>query len=325
MTTIKVAVVGASGESGQSIVNALLESTNPKFEVTALTRPQSLNKPVNAQLQSRGVKIIPADLRGPSEKLVEILTGIDVVISAIYFNSLDDEYPLADAAKAAGVKRFVQSALMIVIPPRGVVSFRDKKEEILNYIQKIRLPYTYIDAGWWHQIMVPRLPSGRFDHILSPAHGDMPITLDGNVRTALSDLRDVGRYVARIIADPRTLNKRVHVYNEVYTQNKVYELVERLTGEKLHRKYISDAEALAEVKNAREAYKQNPTDIRALGEWTAAQLLYSWGIRGDNTPEYAQYLGYMNGKELYPDFEYITFEDYVKEALEGKVKGVYQG
>lgn len=33
----------------------------------------------------------------------------------------------------------------------------------------------------------------------------------------------------------------------------------------------------------------------------------------------------MNGKELYPDFEYITFEDYVKEALEGKVKGVYQG
>lgn len=87
--------------------------------------------------------------------------------------------------------------------------------------------------------MVPRLPSGRFDHILSPAHGDMPIALDGNVRTALSDLRDVGRYVARIIADPRTLNKRVHVYNEVYTQNKVYELVERLTGEKLHRKYVS--------------------------------------------------------------------------------------
>ena len=36
------------------------------------------------------------------------------------------------------------------------------------------------------------------------------------------------------------------------------------------------------------------------------------------------YLGYLNGKDLYPDFEYVTFEDYV-EVLDGKAKGVYQG
>lgn len=48
--------------------------------------------------------------------------------------------------------------------------------------------------------------------------------------TALADLRDVGRYVARIIADPRTLNKRVHVYSELYAQNRVYEVVEGLVG-----------------------------------------------------------------------------------------------
>lgn len=81
---------------------------------------------MNTQLQQRGVKVVPADLRGPSDKLVELLSGIDVVISAIYFDSLDDEIPLANAAKAAGVKRFVQSALMIVIPPKGVVDFREK-------------------------------------------------------------------------------------------------------------------------------------------------------------------------------------------------------
>jgi hypothetical protein len=58
------------------------------------------------------------------------------------------------------------------------------------------------------------------------------------VPSALADIRDVGRYVARIIADPRTLNKKVHVYNEVYTRNQVYDLLEKLSGEKLEHKYV---------------------------------------------------------------------------------------
>lgn len=95
-------------------------------EIKALTRPESLSKPVNADLKNRGVDIIPVDLSGPLDKIIEALTGIDVVISAIFFGSLGDEIPLANAAKAAGVKRFVQSAFMVVVPPRGVVNFREK-------------------------------------------------------------------------------------------------------------------------------------------------------------------------------------------------------
>lgn len=72
------------------------------------------------------MKVVSADLSGPSDELVGLLTGIDVVISAIYFDNLDEEIPLANAAKAAGVKRFVQSALMIVIPPKGRCRFSRK-------------------------------------------------------------------------------------------------------------------------------------------------------------------------------------------------------
>ncbi|RAH81521.1 NAD(P)-binding protein [Aspergillus japonicus CBS 114.51] len=326
-TTIRVAIVGASGETGQSIVNALLSSSTPKFEITALTRPQSLHKPTNLALQARGVNIVPADLRGPAAPLIDLLQGIDVVISAIHFDALADEIPLADAAKAAGVQRFVQSALMIVIPPRGVVDFREKKEENLHHIQKLRLPYTYIDAGWWHQLTLPRLPSGRVDHLLPrppAAHPSLPLGLDGNVPTALADLRDVGRYVARIIADPRTVNKRVHVYNEVYTLNRVYEVVERVSGERLGRRFVSEAQARAAVDDARTQLSLTPGDPTALLAHVAAQLFYSWAIRGDNTPEYARYLGYVSGKDLYPDFEYVSFEEYVTEAIRGEGKGVYQ-
>jgi hypothetical protein len=54
-----------------------------------------------------------------------------------------------------------------------------------------------------------------------------------------------------------------------------------------------------------------------------AEYRLSWGIRGDNTPEYARYLGYLDGKELYPDFEFTPFESYVGELLEGKAERPY--
>jgi hypothetical protein len=115
-----------------------------------------------------------------------------------------------------------------------------QKEANLNFIQKLRLPYTYVDVGWWYQITLPRLPSGGFDHVLASSQPDNPIGLDGNVPSALAALRDVGRYVAKIITDPRTLNKRVHVYNELLKRNEVYDKVETLAGEQLPRSYVSD-------------------------------------------------------------------------------------
>ncbi|OTA92675.1 hypothetical protein M434DRAFT_74189 [Hypoxylon sp. CO27-5] len=324
MAKITVAVVGASGETGQSIVDGLLNSPDAEFDITAITRPQSLNKLANAKLRERGVKVVPADLNGPQDKLISLLSNIDIVVSAIFYRSLADEIPLANAAKAAGVKRFVPSAFMIIVPPRGVVDFRAKKEDNLNYIQMLRLPYTYIDAGWWYQLSLPRLPSGRFDDALPPGMPDFPIGLDGNVPSALADIRDIGRYVARIITDPRTLNKRVHVYNEVYTQNQIHDTVEKLTGESLPRSYISEEDAISRIDNARKELNSAPENPKAIDILTPHQLFYSRSIRGDNTPEYANYLGYLNGKELYPDFQFIKFEDYVKEVLDGRAKGVYQ-
>lgn len=79
------------------------------------------------------MQVIPADLRGPQTELVKILSGIDVVISAIFYGSLADEMPLSTAAKAAGVKRFVQSAYNIPAPLRGVINLRDQVRNCLQY------------------------------------------------------------------------------------------------------------------------------------------------------------------------------------------------
>ncbi|KAL0932189.1 isoflavone reductase family protein [Colletotrichum truncatum] len=324
--SIRVAIVGATGETGGSITNALLESTDVKFwsqEVTALARPESIQKPAYTELKQRSVTIVPANLNGPQDDLVKVLRGIDVVVSAIAFTSLSDEIPLANASKAAGVKRFVQSALMVVIPPRGVVDFREKKDDILSHILKIRLPYTYIDAGWWYQIAFPRLPSGKIDYAIPSDYSGNLLGADGNVPIALADIRDVGRYVARVIADPRTINKKVFVYSEVLPQNQIYEAFEKASGEKLERQYISETELLSNIEAARSLANTNPENSDAVRQFVKGQLLHSIAIRGDNTPENAEYLGYLDGKALYPDFPYIKFDDFVGDLLIGKAKGVY--
>lgn len=46
-------------------------------------------------------------------------------------------------------------------------------------------------------------------------------------------------------------------------------------------------------------------------------------MRHDNTPKNAEYLGYINARELYPDFEYISFADFVDELIAGKVERPY--
>jgi len=43
---------------------------------------------------------------------------------------------------------------------------------------------------------------------------------------------------------------------------------------------------------------------------------YSWGVRGDNNIHNAEYLGYMLGKDLYPDLEGTSIDEYIQELLD---------
>lgn len=61
---------------------------------------------------------------------------------------------------------------------------------------------------------------------------------DGHVKNGITDLRDVGRYVARIIHDERTLNKFVYYFGEVTSQEETFKLLEELSGETIPRQYV---------------------------------------------------------------------------------------
>ncbi|RKL19591.1 hypothetical protein BFJ72_g15148 [Fusarium proliferatum] len=306
---MKVAILGATGATGSSIINALLESGN--FTITALVRPQSVDRPSTKKLEAKGVNIVSFDVNDPAEESAEKLKGQDIAIAAISIAATRDQIPFATAAKLAAVKRFIPTSFGLVVPPKGMVDLRDHKEDVLNHIKKLYLPYTSIDIGWWFQFTLPRLPSGRLDTTYSGVGG--PIPGDGNTPSAFTDNRDFGNYVARIIADPRTLNQSVFVYSEMITLNKLYDLFEKLSGETIPREYISEEELKAKLAKLGTDVL-HPTDERFFDK-IVTQFWYSWGVRGDNTVDYAQYLGYLLGNELYPDVKLTSFSDYIQQLL----------
>ncbi|TPX17886.1 uncharacterized protein E0L32_002987 [Thyridium curvatum] len=297
---MKVAIVGATGETGRSIVNGLANSSTI-FEITALVRPASKDKPAVQALKTKGVQVVPIDLQGPLNELVSVLDGVDIVISAIHYQSLADEIPLSNAAKAAGVGRYVPC-------------FFATKEDILDHIQRLCLPYTVIDVGWWFQLTLPDVPSGRFSYALvAPSN---TIVAGGDTPCALTDVRDVGVYVAKIITDPRTLNKKVFAFTETKTQNQVFELVQKMSGEKPIGSELSAANLKQKVAELMKSSAIN--QVRAQFEYWN-----SWGLRGDNTPEYAKYLGYLIADELYPGLKGQSLEAFIQDIIDGKGEKVY--
>lgn len=314
--TLKVALVGATGETGSSIINALLAHKD-QFSLVALVRPTSLSKPSNKTLQSANVELRACDLTSPISTLTPLLTDIDILISAIGPMDQAAQIPLATAAKAAGIKRFIPCNFLPVIPPGGLHMLRDEKERINNHIKQLHLPYTIVDVGWWYQLCVPAVPSGKTDYAIGFSANE--VAGDGSVVSGVTHLKDIGRYVARIIGDQRTLNRYVFVFNELWSQTQILDLWERKSGEKVARTSVSVEELQERIASA----PDDETDMAKLMKKIPAQYMYSWGVRGDNTPEYAEYLGYLTGKQLYPDFVYTPFEEYVEEVLGGKAKTVY--
>lgn len=62
---------------------------------------------------------------------------------------------------------------------------------------------------------------------------------DGTAPNILTDLRDVGRFVARIILDDRTINKYVYTSGDVLSENDIYRIAEEVSGEKLEPDRVS--------------------------------------------------------------------------------------
>ena len=61
---------------------------------------------------------------------------------------------------------------------------------------------------------------------------------DGNVKTAITDLRDVGTFMERIITDSRTLNRYIFCWAEEWTQKELFALGQELSRDEFVKKEV---------------------------------------------------------------------------------------
>lgn len=128
----------------------------------------------------------------------------------------------------------------------------------------------------------------------------------GQVKCAVTDGRDIGKFAARIIEDDRTLSQYVFCWTEETTQNEAFALAERISG----RKFEVESLSVEEMRRREEA----KDIIKAL----MMETNHSLWIRGDNVVEKAktkEYGGALDARELYPDLgkELKSLEDYAKD------------
>lgn len=275
-------------------------------------------------IKARGINIVIGSLADSLDDLVTVLRGYDTIINAISAATPQQlVLALTDAVAQAKPKRYVPCSFATICPPGGVMALRDDKEEIFHRVWYHKIPYTIIDVGFWHQISVPKIPSGKFDQFI--ARPENTIIAEGDVKSMLSDKRDIGRWVARIIRDDRTLNKKVFACSDVLSQNELIRVVEEKSGEKVELTHVSKEQFMQGLKEARAAASQAKDTSGYKSFLARASFEYSLNkaIRGDNTPEVGEYLGYLDARELYPDFKPLKYVNFIEELLEGKGKKPY--
>lgn len=94
--------------------------------------------------------------------------------------------------------------------------------------------------------------------------------------------------------------------------------VEAATGKEVPRDVISAADLEARIAKLRIAAAADPTSVGPLLDLAMSQYRHSRHVRGDNVPDRARYLGYLDGKTLYPDLKCTSLRDFIRDVADGK-------
>ncbi|CAG8533472.1 10495_t:CDS:2 [Paraglomus occultum] len=225
ITTVTVA--GGTGGLGFHIVDALL--SDGSFKVKVLRRlPKTANEKAEL-LASKGAEIIYADYN-QHDDLVKALSGTDALISAASpavakhesdFDAL--QMPLLNAAKAAGVRRFIPSEWGVETKP-GDHPLTDTKAAFREKVEQSGLEYTRIACG----LFAEYLGWCGFDVKNKTAK----FYVDPDTTVAVTCMSDIGKYAAESLKLEACRNASIKVAGSRYSLKEILKLFEEATGSK---------------------------------------------------------------------------------------------
>ncbi|KAJ2394710.1 hypothetical protein GGI05_001916 [Coemansia sp. RSA 2603] len=144
----KIVVVGSSGTLASYFIDAFKQAGN-EFQVTLLTRPQSVNKLKQQVSNLPQFNIRPVDYTNEAE-LVDALRGQEVLLSLLAIEGLSQQINIIRAAQKAQVKWIIPSEFGLdnshsELRKTQLLADKIKTRELLETENDI--PYTYILTG----------------------------------------------------------------------------------------------------------------------------------------------------------------------------------
>ncbi|KAK9148186.1 hypothetical protein Scep_006943 [Stephania cephalantha] len=308
----RVLVLGGTGYLGKRLVKASLRLGHPTY---VLQRPENcmdINKiQLLLRLKKHGAKFIEGSL-SDDESLVRAVNQVDVVISALSSSDTSTtatqlQLKIVDAIKHAGnVKRFIPAEFCID-PARMIHDLEPAKTlnvrmmDVRKAIVEAKIPYTTVAANCFAAYFVPNLCQLG---TMLPPKDKVCIFGDGNAKAIYLDENDIATYTIKTIDDSRTINKTLHLMpsKNILSQNELVEMWEKISGTKLERSTMPAEDYLAIMNGA--------------------HPLIQFGISHNYPIFYEGYLKHFELKEgdeeatvLYPDVEYTTVEEYLRQYL----------
>jgi len=261
-----VAVIGATGQQGRSVVKALLE-----LEVAVRALVRDPDTPAARDLLAAGADVVKAD-QEDLESLEQALTNVSSLFYMTTFEGADGTEgeirrgrAVATAAARAGVPRVVYSSVGGAERSTGIPHF-ESKYQVETYLGST-VPSTILRPVFFMENLVPQLvPDGDGEIVIRmPMPGDIPMQMIG--------VRDIGRAAARLLTDPEAIEgNAIEVAADELTLDEVARQVGEVLGvptrfETIPLEYLGDDEDLKAMFRwfaVGDAYKADLGASRAL-------------------------------------------------------------
>jgi putative NADH-flavin reductase len=265
MTIKTVTLVGASGNLGGPVLDALVAAGH--FDVTVIQRQSSKSNP------SQAVPVVRVADSWDVEELKGKLKGQDAVIACFPLKDTAEHLRLAEAAAAAGVKRFIPADFGSVDArsayARKLVKLFEKKVEVRERLEDLAaksggaFTWTSLVAGHFFDW---GLANGFLHFDLKTKKAD--ILGDGTRKSSNSTLGQIGKAVVQILLKPEeTENRVLLIQSFCISQLDVLRSLEKATGSKWTADYVDIDEFVAKHKAQADAGNKDSIEdlVFALG------------------------------------------------------------
>lgn len=237
MAIQNVALIGASGTLGPSILNALTAS-----EFTPFVLNRHTSKSVYPKTR---VITIPDNLDVQEIASLFREKAIDALVIAIAGSYVEEQKRLIEAAFEGGVKRIIPAEFGSCDSANEktikLLPLMEGKKRVREYLQSFEVKEREGDRGSlsWTSLVTGHffdwgLDTGflKFDIPKKKAY----ILDGGDIKFSASDLKFIANAVVKVLEkEDETKNKLLYVHSHYVTQNEITNALEKITSEKFER------------------------------------------------------------------------------------------